>query len=135
MTDLSTIPPEFSPASFDFGYASSLGDIWLRQRPSPAMGCLFAERHLNINGVVHGGALATLADTGLFIIAGEDGELVRGATLSLDLKYLAPVEKGSFVHCAGRTIRKGKSIIFAEGSLFAGEEEKLRFAGVIKRFR
>ncbi len=108
--------------------------MFMRKDPV-GLGFLTNETHSNINGVVHGGALATLADIGLFLIASDGKDKMNGATLSLSLNYLRPGKMGRFIHCQGRVVRAGSSIIFVEGSILDQAEELLTFNGVIKRFR
>ena len=75
------------------------------------------DRHVNLQGLVHGGMLAILADTacGLSIrSAMEAGRL--HVTTDLDIHYLAPAEPGRlFGH--GKSIKVGRSLAFAEASI------------------
>jgi uncharacterized protein (TIGR00369 family) len=75
------------------------------------------DRHVNLQGVVHGGMLAILADTacGLSIrSAMEAGRL--HVTTDLDIHYLAPAEPGRLFG-RGKAIRVGRSLAFAEVSI------------------
>jgi uncharacterized protein (TIGR00369 family) len=75
------------------------------------------DRHVNLQGVVHGGMLAILADTacGLSIrSAMEAGRL--HVTTDLDIHYLAPAEPG-WLFGRGKAIRVGRSLAFAEVSI------------------
>lgn len=115
-------------------YSKQLGPLYARREPV-GLGFVSEARHSNTNGVVHGGAMATLADVGLFIIASQGEDMMNGATLSLNLNYLRPAKIGRFIECKGRIVRKGSSIIFVEGGLWDGNDELQTFNGVIKRFR
>jgi uncharacterized protein (TIGR00369 family) len=79
------------------------------------------DRHINLQGLVHGGMLAILADTacGLSIrSAMEPGRL--HVTTDLDIHYLAPARPGRlFGH--GKAIRVGRTLAFAEASVEDGE--------------
>ena len=79
------------------------------------------DRHINLQGLVHGGMLAILADTacGLSIrSAMEPGRL--HVTTDLDIHYLAPAEPGRlFGH--GKAIKVGRTLAFAEASVEDGE--------------
>ena len=130
MTDKATRSP-LAPASWGLlpiksEYAKQLGLLYVNKDPV-GLGFVTGDPHSNNNGVVHGGAMATLADIGLFVIASDGEDMMNGATLSLNLNYLRPAKLGRFVHCAGRIVRKGSSIIFVEGSLWDGEEELQTF--------
>jgi uncharacterized protein (TIGR00369 family) len=75
------------------------------------------ERHLNLQGFVHGGMLAILADTacGLSIrSAMEPGRL--HVTADLDIHFLAPARPGKVLG-RGTAVKVGRSLAFAEASI------------------
>ena len=75
------------------------------------------DRHVNLQGLVHGGMLAILADTacGLSIrSAMEPGRL--HVTTDLDIHFLAPAEPGTLFG-RGKAIKVGRSLAFAEASI------------------
>lgn len=79
------------------------------------------DRHVNLQGLVHGGMLAILADTacGLSIrSAMEPGRL--HVTTDLDIHYLAPARPGR-VFGRGKAIKVGRTLAFAEASVEDGE--------------
>jgi uncharacterized protein (TIGR00369 family) len=79
------------------------------------------DRHVNLQGLVHGGMLAILADTacGLSIrSAMEPGRL--HITTDLDIHYLAPARPGRLLG-RGRAIKVGRSLAFAEASVEDGD--------------
>jgi uncharacterized protein (TIGR00369 family) len=79
------------------------------------------ERHVNLQGLVHGRMLAILADTacGLAIrSAMEPGRL--HVTADLDIHFLAPAKPGRVVG-RGKAIKVGRSLAFAEASIEDGE--------------
>jgi uncharacterized protein (TIGR00369 family) len=78
------------------------------------------DRHVNLQGLVHGGMLAILADTacGLSIrSAMEPGRL--HVTSDLDIHFLAPAKPGRLVG-RGKAITVGRSLAFAEASIEDG---------------
>lgn len=81
--------------------------------------------HLQPYGILHGGVLATLVDTATFWSAymriPEDAGLVN---IDLKLNYLKPVEKG-LLSAEGRALRSGKSISYAEASVFNETGERV----------
>lgn len=83
------------------------------------------DRHVNLQGLVHGGMLAILADTacGLSIrSAMEPGRL--HVTTDMDIHYLAPASPGRLLG-RGRAVRVGRSLAFAEASIEDGEGKLL----------
>lgn len=79
------------------------------------------DRHVNLQGLVHGGMLAILADTacGLAIrSAMEPGRL--HVTTDLDIHYLAAARPGRILG-HGTAVRVGRSLAFAEASIEDGD--------------
>jgi uncharacterized protein (TIGR00369 family) len=75
------------------------------------------EGHVNLQGLVHGGMLAILADTacGLSIrSAMEPGRL--HVTSDLDIHFLSPAKPG-VLYGRGRAIKVGRTLAFAEASI------------------
>jgi uncharacterized protein (TIGR00369 family) len=72
---------------------------------------------LNLRGLLHGGMIATLADTasGLAIRSALDAGLAH-ATVQLDVQFLRPGGPGTIAG-RGRAIRVGRSIAFAEADV------------------
>jgi uncharacterized protein (TIGR00369 family) len=76
-----------------------------------------SEQHINLQGLVHGGMLAILADTacGLSIrSAMEPGRL--HITTDLDIHFLSPARPGTLFG-RGKAIKVGRSLAFAEASV------------------
>jgi uncharacterized protein (TIGR00369 family) len=79
------------------------------------------EGHVNLQGLVHGGMLAIVADTacGLAIrSAMEPGRL--HITTDLDIHYLVPARPGRILG-HGTAVRVGRSLAFAEASVEDGD--------------
>jgi uncharacterized protein (TIGR00369 family) len=73
--------------------------------------------HLNLQGLVHGGMLATLADTATgFAIRTMLDPGRRHATVQLDVRYLAPGGPGRIV-ARGRVVQLGSSLAYAEADV------------------
>ena len=73
--------------------------------------------HLNLLGTVHGGMLATVADTAMGLAMRTRAE--RGlayVTTQLDLHYLAPGRPGRIV-AIGRTVKGGRQMGYAEADV------------------
>jgi uncharacterized protein (TIGR00369 family) len=72
-----------------------------------------AEHHVNIQGLAHGGVLATIADAAMGLAirsAVEPGR--RHVTIAMDVHYLRPVTRGT-ITATGTTIRVGREIAHA----------------------
>lgn len=73
--------------------------------------------HVNLQGLVHGGMLATLADTAMGLAARttlEPGR--RHVTVQLGLEFLSPGRRGRIV-ARGRTVKVGRQLAFAEADV------------------
>ena len=79
-----------------------------------------ADHHVNLQGLVHGGVIATLADTatGLAVRSMVPPDR-RHVTVQLDVHYLRPGTPGRLV-AVGTTVRVGSSIAYAEADVVDG---------------
>ncbi len=77
--------------------------------------------HLNVVGIVHGGVLFTLADTGMG--SALQPALPPGhycATVEIKMNYFRPVVEGTLT-CASRVVYQGRTLANLESEVFAGE--------------
>jgi uncharacterized protein (TIGR00369 family) len=71
-------------------------------------------KHLQVYGVVHGGILASLADTAAgFACYASLPKGTRLATIEMKINYLEPVEKGTIL-AEARVLRIGRTTAVAE---------------------
>ncbi len=84
------------------------------------LGLEASDRHANLAGALHGGVLATLADTatGLAVRSALPPG-ARHVTVNLDVQFLAPGSTGSIV-AGGRVVRLGRRLAFAEAEIRDG---------------
>ena len=83
-------------------------------------------RHLNLNGVVHGGVYATILDTAMgasVVSLLTEGETT--ATTSLYVEFLSAAREGATLTARGDVLRRGRHIAFAEGFLVDEEGRRL----------
>ncbi|MFN7929074.1 MAG: PaaI family thioesterase, partial [Blastocatellia bacterium] len=72
------------------------------------------EKHRQLAGVMHGGAIATLVDTAValaIVSTSEPG--AKFTTIELKVNYLSPIVEGRVI-AEARLIRDGKRIVVAE---------------------
>ncbi len=84
---------------------------------------LDARRELmNAGGILHGGALASLADASIAVALATTVDLARESmsTVEMKINYLAPV-RGGEVTCEGRLIQRGRTIAVGEACISDGE--------------
>jgi len=83
-------------------------------------------RHLNINGVVHGGVYATILDTAMgasVVTTLGPGETT--ATTSLYVEFLRAAREGATLVARGQVLRRGRHIAFVEGELKDADGDRL----------
>jgi uncharacterized protein (TIGR00369 family) len=89
---------------------------------------------LNVQGVMHGGAIASLVDTAVAIaIAGASETDLKFTTVEMKINYLSPVSQGR-VRASARLIRNGRRIIVAECDVLDWKE-KLVAKGLVTYIR
>jgi acyl-CoA thioesterase len=75
---------------------------------------------LQLQGIMHGGAIATLIDTAVaFAIVGASEPEARFTTVELKINYLSPIREGRVVADA-RLVRDGRRIVVADCDVFDG---------------
>jgi uncharacterized protein (TIGR00369 family) len=105
----------FSNTARQFGFRlkdAAAGRATLQMKVQP--------RHMQVHGVVHGGVLASLADTagGLALyLALPRGS--RAATVEMKINFLEPVQSGT-VFAEARILRQGKYLAVVECDLMDG---------------
>jgi uncharacterized protein (TIGR00369 family) len=118
-------------------FLQGLGIELLHWGPGAAAFRLAIEaRHLNRQGALHGGLIATLLDAacGYSGLHAEEGEeAVHGLTVMLNIAYLQTAREGT-VTARGRVRRSGRSLYFSEAELCNARGELLATAqGSFKR--
>jgi uncharacterized protein (TIGR00369 family) len=74
-------------------------------------------QHANLQGLIHGGLLATLADTSMGLAVRTQVEPGRRhVTIQLGINYLRPGRPGR-LEARGRTLRVGNQIAYAEADV------------------
>jgi acyl-CoA thioesterase len=77
--------------------------------------------HLNSTGVVHGGVIFTLADTGMGAVLYRTllaDEIC--ATIEIKINYFKPVRHGLMV-CTSDIVNRGKTVANVESCVYSGE--------------
>jgi len=124
------------PVRIPTGWADRLGgfhkEVGFRVDPAETrdghceVGGRVEARHLNVNGVVHGGVYATILDTamgGALLTLLHPDETT--ATTSLYVEFLRPAQEGAVLRAKGEVVRRGHHLAFVEGNLYDGEGTRL----------
>ncbi|WP_374365226.1 PaaI family thioesterase [Piscinibacter sp.] len=98
------------------------------------LGLVVGAKHLNHQGVVHGGVVASMADTVMaFHSARAAGYAV--ATVSMNIDYLAAVREGSWMEVRSRIDRKGSRMVFVACDGVVDETPAFRASAVFSAVR
>jgi uncharacterized protein (TIGR00369 family) len=103
-------------------YWQTLGLELVEAEPGRAVFAANVRPELTQNGVLHGGVLASIADSACAVAA-----ISRvypnnyATTINLQLSYLKPVLEGRF-KAVGRCLKAGKNVLFSEAQVFDDRE-------------
>ena len=130
-----TIPAGFVAASAGSGFASRNATFygrWLNERLLLAF--RVGEQHTNLGGVLHGGMLATFADTLLPYCAMYQALGGRRflPTISLQIDYLAPATIGAWVQGSADVLRMTRNMLFMQAIITADDTPIARVSGIFK---
>ena len=100
------------------GFTSYVGPLW-EQRVGGRMryGLLLCELHVNINGTVHGGVVATFADFALALESRRVNDNARQSTIQLDIHFVDAGHVGDFMESECDVTRKTRSLTFVSGRI------------------
>jgi uncharacterized protein (TIGR00369 family) len=103
-------------------YWQTLGLELLEAEPGRAVFAANVRPELMQNGVLHGGVLASIADSACAVAAITQVFPANYATtINLQVAYLKPVIEGRF-RAEGRCLKAGKNVLFSEAQVFDGRE-------------
>lgn len=115
-------------------FSAHAGPFYFREDgPLAGVGFLAEPHHLNGLGVIHGGALLTLADMALWDICRREVGVFRGVTVTLNAEFLSPGKTGAFIEAGGEMVKAGRKMMFARGLVTSQGAPLLSFSGTLKR--
>ena len=133
-------PAPFDPAATgwvqvgrDHGLIALVGPFWTKPDSDNRLYGMLAEaRHLNRQGIVHGGMVMTFADhTMAMASAAAAGDRTQ-ATIQLDTQFIDAVREGDFLVGECRVVRQTRSLMFMAGTFTVGERVCAVASGVWK---
>jgi uncharacterized protein (TIGR00369 family) len=130
-----SVPSGFVIAAAGSGFASRNATFygqWINE--SLRLGFRVSEQHANLGGVLHGGMLATFADTLLPYAAMYQALGGRRflPTISLQIDYLAPAAIGAWVQGEAQVLRMTRNMLFMQGMITADDAPIARVSGIFK---
>lgn len=135
--DRSKVPPGWSLFSTKDTFSGHAGPFWFRDAEAKTPGVGFVSRpvHANFHGVIHGGALMTLADMALFNIVFHSIGRFHGVTLSTTVDFIAAGRVGEFIEATGEATKATGSVLFARGRISSNGATLATFSGALKRVK
>lgn len=122
------------------GFVSVAGPFFYRERRDDDLPNVFhygfrsTETHRNTNGVVHGGALVTFADSALGATVHRAAER-SCATISLNSEFVSAAEPGSWIDAVVEITDMKRSVAFARCTLSENGKILLTASGIWKLFK
>lgn len=114
-------------------FSSHAGPFYFREDGAPGVGFFAEPRHANMGGIVHGGALLTLADMALFNICFSAIGQFKAVTVTLNAEFVGAGPIGAFIEASGEIVRAGRKLIFVRGIASANGDALMSFSGTLKR--
>jgi len=94
---------------------AALGNGWAELTAVPL------EKHTNALGLVHGGLIMSLLDAAMGNAVRTTG--VKGVTAQCQTSFFSPARLETSLRARGEVVKKGGRLVFAQASVFAGNEE------------
>ena len=112
--------PEKLPLSRLMGLMGGEIDSWEEGRV--VMSVKLDERHMNPGGMLHGGIVTMLMDeaTGHAIVTVRGLKVMAEAphvTVDMNVSFLSSARSGDELECEARTVRIGRTVVFAEAEV------------------
>ncbi len=129
------IPKGWKLQPFPDTFSAHAGPFYFRDyaEKEPGVGFFTEPHHANAGGIVHGGALMTLADMSLWDICRRVIGPFRAVTVCVNAEFIGPGPIGKFIMATGEPTKIGKSLLFARGMVTCEGEPLLAFSGTLKR--
>lgn len=114
-------------------FSGHAGPFYFRNEGPAGVGFFSEPHHANGLGVIHGGALLTLADMALWDICRREVGVFRGVTVTLNAEFVGPGPIGEFIEATGDVVKLGRKMMFARGLISAKGDMLMSFSGTLKR--
>ncbi|WP_165793630.1 PaaI family thioesterase [Hyphococcus luteus] len=127
-------PDGWTLQSHNETFSGHAGPFFFREEGgAPGVGFFSEPHHANLGGIVHGGALLTLADMALWDICRREVGLFRGVTVTLNAEFVGAGPVGEFIEATGEMVKAGRKLMFARGTVSAKGNVLMSFSGTLKR--
>ena len=130
------IPSGFRPLATMGGFMEVNGPLYMRHEGEGVQfGFRVEARHANPMGNCHGGMMASFSDMVLPLSIHRKAPEIGYKflpTISLQIDYLAPAPLGAWVQGEADVLRVTRSLVFAQGLVWADGVLAVRISGIFK---
>ncbi len=131
---MTAIPDGFEPCRLKDNFSELVGVFYQKGPLADAVyGMVLDQRHGNLNGVVHGGALFTFADTFMGMHLEVNSKRLT-ATISLNVDFASGIAADGWVEGRARLVRQARTIAFLQGEISHGNKVLMTANGVWRVF-
>lgn len=115
-------PPGWDPAEQFDPFEAQLGPYFQRMHDGRReFAFVIDDRHINAQGVAHGGALLTFADAALGYAIWDATDRAPCVTVSQQSNFLSSAAAGDLVTCRPEVVRKAREVIFMRADFKTGD--------------
>ena len=109
-------PPGFTQTRLIDPFELHVGPFYEQGETGAKRFCFRVDkRHVNMNGVIHGGMLMTFADAAMGQAAWDATDHGDVVTLNMQSQFLAPAREGDWIEVAPVLTRRTRSLLFLRG--------------------
>jgi len=128
------VPAGFEALNLHSPFNEGFGPIY-RHSTESKLGFRMGPQHLNPVGVLHGGAMATFADT--LVLAVVRGIALRQShtpTISITVDYVAAAPAGSWVEADTTLVKATRTMLFVQALITADGDVVARASGIYRYY-
>ena len=131
---MTAIPDGFELCQLKDNFTELIGNFYQKGPLADAtFGMVLDQRHSNLNGVVHGGALFSFADSFMGMHLEANSKRLT-ATISLNVDFASGVAADGWVEGRARLVRQARTIAFLQGEVTFGDKVLMTANGVWRVF-
>lgn len=117
------VPPGFTTTALFDPFELHCGPFFDRGAPGPRHQAFRVdERHVNLQGICHGGMLLTFADSAMGLAAWDATDRAPCVTVSMQATFVRPARHGELVEVTPEIVRRTRELIFLRGDFKVGGE-------------
>ena len=126
------VPEGYKPLAEPVGFDQAFGQVYVKREEDVSLGFRIEARHLNFDGVLHGGALAVFADWQCMAPKIKEGISGHTPTISLSMDYLAPAREGQWIEARVKLDKRTGRMLFTSTEFYADGEIVARSKAIYK---